>query len=187
MFTQCLCLIFPRLSAIINCIAKYAGVMELADVPDSKSGGSDTVRVRPPSPAPKQARPSGLAFLCLTGGRTRTEKASCSVKALFQRDSGRKPDLTLIFTHFLMFTSFCRPDRATGETPSRTCSVMHILSASQFIIFLSISLYCNTSIYHIHIYSLIFIPHSTVSSSSPIRSTVPFYIVHVDILSFGVI
>ena len=26
--------------------------MELADVPDSKSGGSDTVRVRPPLPAP---------------------------------------------------------------------------------------------------------------------------------------
>ncbi len=31
---------------------KTAGVMELADVPDSKSGGSDTVRVRPPPPAP---------------------------------------------------------------------------------------------------------------------------------------
>ena len=29
-----------------------AGVMELADVPDSKSGGSNTVRVRPPPPAP---------------------------------------------------------------------------------------------------------------------------------------
>ena len=29
--------------------ANYAGVMELADVPDSKSGGSDTVRVRPPA------------------------------------------------------------------------------------------------------------------------------------------
>ena len=31
----------------------FAGVMELADVPDSKSGGSDTVPVRPRSPAPK--------------------------------------------------------------------------------------------------------------------------------------
>ncbi len=29
-------------------------MMELADVPDSKSGGSDTVRVRPPLPAPTQ-------------------------------------------------------------------------------------------------------------------------------------
>ncbi len=29
--------------------------MELADVPDSKSGGSDTVRVRPPPPAPKKS------------------------------------------------------------------------------------------------------------------------------------
>ena len=32
-----------------------AGVMELADVPDSKSGGSDTVRVRPPLPAPEKS------------------------------------------------------------------------------------------------------------------------------------
>ena len=31
---------------------KYAGVMELADVLDSKSSGSDTVPVRPRSPAP---------------------------------------------------------------------------------------------------------------------------------------
>ena len=30
----------------------FAGVMELADVLDSKSSGSDTVRVRPPLPAP---------------------------------------------------------------------------------------------------------------------------------------
>ena len=31
-----------------------AGMMELADVLDSKSSGSDTVRVRPPLPAPKK-------------------------------------------------------------------------------------------------------------------------------------
>ena len=30
--------------------------MELADVPDSKSGGSDTVPVRPRSPAPQNSR-----------------------------------------------------------------------------------------------------------------------------------
>ena len=33
-------------------------MMELADVPDSKSGGSDTVRVRPPSPAPEKRQVS---------------------------------------------------------------------------------------------------------------------------------
>ena len=32
----------------------FAGVMELADVLDSKSSGSDTVPVRPRSPAPKR-------------------------------------------------------------------------------------------------------------------------------------
>ena len=33
-----------------------AGMMELADVLDSKSSGSDTVRVRPPPPAPNKSR-----------------------------------------------------------------------------------------------------------------------------------
>ena len=42
-------LIFCRYYVIIY---GYAGVMELADVTDSKSVGSNTVRVRPPPPAP---------------------------------------------------------------------------------------------------------------------------------------
>ena len=34
--------------------------MELADVTDSKSVGSDTVRVRPPPPAPNQYNPNQI-------------------------------------------------------------------------------------------------------------------------------
>ena len=36
-----------------NSLRQFAGVMELADVLDSKSSGSDTVPVRPRSPAPR--------------------------------------------------------------------------------------------------------------------------------------
>ena len=39
---------------VIYNINTFAGVMELADVLDSKSSGSDTVPVRPRSPAPKK-------------------------------------------------------------------------------------------------------------------------------------
>ncbi len=40
----------------MNATSCFAGVLELADEADSKSVGSDTVRVRPPPPAPKVAR-----------------------------------------------------------------------------------------------------------------------------------
>ena len=44
--------------------------MELADVTDSKSVGSNTVRVRPPPSAPKSVTPLnewGYTFLCVGG------------------------------------------------------------------------------------------------------------------------
>ena len=40
----------------------YAEVMELADVPDSKSGGSDTVWVQIPPSAPIRKRTTGVFF-----------------------------------------------------------------------------------------------------------------------------
>ena len=48
--------------------------MELADVTDSKSVGSNTVRVRPPPSAPKSVTPLnewGYTFCVLVGRRTR--------------------------------------------------------------------------------------------------------------------
>ena len=53
-------LIFRKKNCIIIQNKSFAGVMELADVPDSKSGGSDTVPVRPRSPAPNQKNPNQI-------------------------------------------------------------------------------------------------------------------------------
>ncbi len=54
----------------------FAGVMELADVLDSKSSGSDTVPVRPRSPAPLKLRQSETDIKSL---QTTASEASLSV------------------------------------------------------------------------------------------------------------
>ena len=59
-------LIFGMISCIILAFRIPAGVMELADVPDSKSGGGDTVPVRPRSPAPIPRSFERGIFLCGT-------------------------------------------------------------------------------------------------------------------------
>ncbi len=59
--------------------AHYAGVMELADVPDSKSGGSDTVRVRPPPPAPKIDRFRPVDFLSVAATTAWHQREACTL------------------------------------------------------------------------------------------------------------
>ena len=79
-------LIFQGFCYIISNVLKNAGMMELADVLDSKSSGSDTVRVRPPLPAPIKRKCDRkvvfpLDFLIM-GGRTREGRHSIRPKVL---------------------------------------------------------------------------------------------------------
>ena len=55
-------------------------MMELADVLDSKSSGSDTVRVRPPLPAPKRGQPEGCPLFLLETGLVGFDNSACRVK-----------------------------------------------------------------------------------------------------------
>ena len=72
-------LIFRKKNCIIIQNKSFAGVMELADVPDSKSGGSDTVPVRPRSPAPENPvlRKRGFLIHCESKGISSTIAYHC--------------------------------------------------------------------------------------------------------------
>ena len=70
--------------------------MELADVTDSKSVGSNTVRVRPPPSAPKSVTPLnewGYTFYVLVGGRTRNLRVvqGCTMAVAQSRCTMQRP------------------------------------------------------------------------------------------------
>ena len=70
-----------------------AGVMELADVTDSKSVGSDTVWVRVPPPAPKRKRrPMGVFFFLVPVGNAEPVQ-----RVSLCPDETRKETLTVSF------------------------------------------------------------------------------------------
>ena len=58
--------------------------MELADVPDSKSGGSDTVRVRPPPPAPERQKLERLQFEFYNTQIKQPRESGCLILFLFE-------------------------------------------------------------------------------------------------------
>ncbi len=66
--------------------AHYAGVMELADVPDSKSGGSDTVRVRPPPPAPNHPNKKDDCFCNRLFYQSRQRRYGIAARGLYPLD-----------------------------------------------------------------------------------------------------
>ena len=70
--------------------------MELADVTDSKSVGSNTVRVRPPPSAPKSVTPLnewGYTFYVLVGARTRNLRVvqGCTMAVAQSRCTMQRP------------------------------------------------------------------------------------------------
>ena len=67
----------------------FACVMELADVPDSKSGGSDTVRVQLPPSAPVK----GIALLLQSLARTSNVRARDFVYRLAFREPWRNVEI----------------------------------------------------------------------------------------------
>ena len=64
-----------------------AGVMELADVTDSKSVGGDTVWVRVPPPAPEEGVPIGCPLFCYRGTRNEFQRRQAPAQAALAANS----------------------------------------------------------------------------------------------------
>ncbi len=107
--------------------------MELADVTDSKSVGSNTVRVRPPPSAPKSVTPLnewGYTFYVLVGGRTRILRVvhGCTMAVAQSRCTMQRPQRPQFDTpprHTFAITNRHSPAFLVLGGRTRTVRVVH--------------------------------------------------------------
>ena len=82
--------------------------MELADVPDSKSGGSDTVWVQVPPPAPNatQIEPQGLICVVFLCKKAEDQLRSVKKSVLLAESKKENGNMTAVFLFWVIFPLF---------------------------------------------------------------------------------